>query len=376
MKKSTVICLLTSLVALTAASASVSVAWYATASRLAVEDINVTLSGSSELLISTKNEKGTFKSELNYEDLQQVEAFEPVSGLFRDEWFLKGEKNPKFYECPNSRSTIIIHSETNTYAEPTHFLAKKGFYSQELFLYSESNYYALLDLENTIIEPNSLANWSRAEKLAEEAKAKGRTKTAEEYYKELNNLVNSIRFSVLVDSPDKYDYKLFDPIKNQSSTKLGGLVDSSGDGYFDTAGINENKCETIYGEVNDRNLIKYLDSPQQEIIIENSSWHHANHDREAMQIDFASSYQNGLEIELENAMSLEEYKTLREKVVSRKASQEEKDALLLIPLSTGVATRIVLSIYFEGFDLDNTNETMSGSFTSKIGFDVVDKNII
>lgn len=372
MKKRTTICLLSCLVAITAASTSVSVAWYARAAFLSVEEINVRLAGSSDLLIGTSKEKTSFKSTLEYDDLLKVDAFEPVTSINQEEWFMMGNKYPVFYESFNDRATTIVSTETNVYAEPYEKVTTDGYYSQELYLYAENDYYAMINVENTSFQANQFSNWNRAQKLAEEYGAK----TAEEYYEDLNKIIDSIRFSVLVDTSSKYDYKLFDPVKNQETTKLGGLIDTHMVGIFDTAGFEELKCETLYGEVNDRNLISYYDEPQPEGIIGKHTWFNSGHDKTAKQINFEKSYENGLFIKEEEALSLAEYQALKQKVINRSATQEEIDSTLLIPVKTGVPSRIVLSIYFEGFDIDSIIETMSASFTCKITFDVVDYNII
>ena len=48
---------------------------------------------------------------------------------------------------------------------------------------------------------------------------------------------------------------------------------------------------------------------------------------------------------------------------------------LLIPLTSGVPTKIVLSIYLEGWDLDCVNATMGASFISKLSFKLKGGNV-
>ena len=51
------------------------------------------------------------------------------------------------------------------------------------------------------------------------------------------------------------------------------------------------------------------------------------------------------------------------------------DTSILIPLESGVPTKIVFSIYLEGWDLDCINATMGASFNTKLSFKLKGGNV-
>ena len=94
MKKKWLIYVLSSLIVVLAASTTMSVAWYATSDFLRVDDINITLNGSGELLIATKDEPTAYKSHLEYKDLKPAGLFDPVTSMMESNWMKDKKEKP------------------------------------------------------------------------------------------------------------------------------------------------------------------------------------------------------------------------------------------------------------------------------------------
>ena len=138
---------------------------------------------------------------------------------------------------------------------------------------------------------------------------------------------------------------------------------------------NNAKYEILYGSITNRSSILYKDINDTTYKVKTNVFD-SNHYPEAHQIDIEKSLNNGMVIEKENSVSFIENEEIYQKMLNRTATEEEINSLAIIPLSPKVATRIVLSIYFEGWDRDNLNETMGASFISKLSFGTFDKNIL
>ena len=376
MKKRALIFTLSSLIVVLAATTSMSVAWYATSDLLRIEGIDVSLYGGGELLIATEDREEAYKNYLPYSELKHVEGFAPVSSMMSDKWLKEGATSPKFYDIYNSSLNYLVKDSACVYAEPVELSVVDGYYSQELYIKSSADFYTVIDTENTYFKPNLQANYKKAQEIVAEGKT---TKSVDEIYDELNKLTNSIRFSILVLKDNYYDYKVIDPNKNED-TYYGGLMDTENTGFYDTCSDKDDKTksyEVLYGEVNDRKLISYYsDTSKIPSMVGDHSWYNAEHDKSSSVIDMEASKANGLEIKKEEALSLEEYETIKQKIIAQGASKEEIDSFLRIPLDANIPTKIVLSIYFEGWDHDSLNSTMSASFISSIKFGVINKDLI
>lgn len=376
MKKRGIFVLLSSMIVVLAASTTMSVAWYATSDLLRIEGIDVSLYSGGDLLIATEDKEESYKSYIPYSELKHVDGFAPVTSMMSSNWTKTKQEHPIFYNIYNSELNYLIKNSACVYAEPVELKAVDGYYTQELYIKSNSDFYAVIDTEKTYFKPNLQSNYKKAQEIFSQGKS---TKTVDEIYDDLNNLTNSIRFSVLVLKDNYYDYKIIDPNKNEE-TYFGGLLNSTNGEFFDVCVDKEdksNKYEVLYGEVNDRKLIRYYsDTSKIPGMVGKPSWYNAEHDKSAHVIDFEASKANGLEITKEQALSFSEYDAIKQKIVDHGATQEEKDAFLKIPLDANVPTKIVLSIYFEGWDHDSVNDTMGASFISSLSFSVINKNLI
>ena len=361
-KKRIIISVVTGTIALSLISLSASLAWYASSDRLLVDTIDISInSGDHHLFVSTSPSEDTFKEKIEKEELQTVEEFMPVSTMFKSAWMKNKEDTPVFYD---NASTAVPNDGVPDYEQ-----AKKGFFQQKLYFSSDMHldYYATLSGKDSIFKADEAANLLRAQALKEQID----DLSEEEIQSKLDNLVNSLRISILVPDEEYYGYYIVDPMKKTGDvTYLAGRLDNDKDGYFDTYESRDGNGEIIekeivYGEIKNRENVLYK-NPAGNMLRGGKS----GSSEEEQQHFFGNSFnarskanaytvdEDNLDIATmfaeEGALSLEEV--------------ESYDTPLRIPLRVGQVTEVVLSIYVEGWDLDCYNSTMGASFISTLSF--------
>ena len=346
-KRKLVISLILGTVALSVIGLSASLAWYASSDRLLVNTIDLDLrtDESVGLYISTRPEEESFKESLDTSELNEVKEFIPASSMFHDRWVSEKKGVPEFYEF----------TEHDTSGEPQFNPKSDGFFQQKLYLLNNINYYVTLDPEQTFITCDKTANNLRAQALA----GKVSSLTVDEIEEKLNQLENSMRFSILVNTPKFYQYYIVDPNKDENKvTYYAGRLDVNADDYFDTF----DGKEILYGQVENREAIAY-DNPEDPTFTKpfketkNEFFGNAfdgKTDKSAYTYNEQNSLQAGVKYKEEPSISLDDIAS--------------DDNPLLIPCYNGVPTEIVLSIYLEGWDLDCYNSTMGASFNAQLSF--------
>ena len=368
-KRRIIISTLVGTIALTTLSISISLAWYGARDRLSVDNLEINVSAKGNLRISKTGAEGSFVSDLvneDFNDLGDDFLFAPVSAMCSDVWMNNDatKETPIFYDCSEKK----VPSSGEPYLTEATF----GYFQQDLYLLtSMRNQYAVLYFDDeevtngTYFLHDQTSNEHRAEILYNKYPEWGLSK--KEIIEKLNNLEKSIRFSILVNEENYYRYFIVDPNKQDGEvTYLGGLLDNDRNGYFDTyKDTDKNYREVVYGEVNDRNKIIYDDpisdeAPSHIHVTEYNQYTANSFEPEfgnrpnAYTFNKEASEANGFEIAQENSISV--------------ATLKSDNPGLLIPLTSGVPTKIVLSIYLEGWDHDCVNATMGASFISKISF--------
>ena len=188
-------------VALSALSLSITLAWYASSDRLNVDAFNIEIVGSHNLLISTVNEEGSFKEELKTEDLNHVDLFVPASSMHKDTWMDQKSDTPLFYD----NSFYNVPSS----GVPQLKQVTRGYFQQKLYLLSDITYNVTLSVEDSKFLANEEANQVRAKKLHKD----NPILSEEEYLEKLNNLAKSLRLSILIPEEDNYAYFIVDTYK-------------------------------------------------------------------------------------------------------------------------------------------------------------------
>lgn len=350
-KRKLVISVILGTVALSVISLSASLAWYASSDRLQVNSIDLDLrtDESVGLYIGTSTNEEAFKEKLSNEDLNKVKQFAPTSSMFHNHWLDAKKDMPEFYNL----------TEHDIYGVPDfNKPSSDGFYQQKLYLLNNIDYYVTLDTEQTFITSDKTSNHLRAQALV----GKVGELTVDEIEEKLNKLENSMRFSILVNTPNFYQYYIIDPNKDENKvTYYAGRLDVNADDYFDTF----NDREILYGEVENRDAIVY-DNPEDPTFVKpfketpNEFFGNAfsgKNDKAAYTYNEQNSLQAGVKYKQEPSISLDDINS--------------NDNPLLIPCYNGVPTEIVLSIYLEGWDLDCYNSTMGASFDAQLSFKVL-----
>ena len=171
-----------------------------------------------------------------------------------------------------------------------------------------------------------------------------------------------MRYSILFNDPDEYQYIIIDPNKNDE-TYYGGLLDNNKNQYYDhfvsdTDGLN---YERVYGEIINQDKVVYdeasdIDSELENVNEEPNAFN-ARHKNGVKRFNLEKSLENGMEIKREEVYDLKDF--------------EGKDKPFTFTLKRDVPKEIVLSIYIEGWDLDSVNYTMGATFISNLTFMIV-----
>lgn len=335
-----------------AASITMTVAWYNGSSYLAINNINVGLHD-KKLSISTDNE--IFRDFIPDADLMKVGKFRAVSSMFCDDWIARKEEKPLFKGSFGTSTQNVVNSvdaANNT---------NGGYFSQEIFIKCDSDVYLTVDPEQTTFNSDEEENLSMIQDLREKFPGL----TDEEILFNLNNVVKSLRISLLVlndmddesnEFPD-YAYYIIDPFKDKI-TLMGGILDTDKDGFYD---YSYDKKEVLYGqsyttngqEVEDCLVYKEPTETDKEVSTKELTCFTSGDKANVSKIDLDASFANGLAIEEEHSVALEDV---------------EKE--ILIPLSTDVPKRIVLSFYQEGWDIENTDFVRYSHFYVNVIFKI------
>ena len=348
-----VLACLISLVALSSVGVATSLAWYQGATHLGVSSLDIELAGDNDLLLSTSPEFATFKNKLSTSDLPEVDAFIPVSTMFSSKWH-DGKNLPEFYEY----GSLTHVSEDGIPSSP--FKKTEGFFSETLYMWSDRNVYVGLDPTNCFVRAHEIANAATAKKIAGNL-----DKTEEEVTARLNSLEKAMRFSLY--DVETGAYYIFDPHK-EGPTYYAGVLDMMGTGSYDTyASHNGSHYEILYGEVNDRSLVRHgaSYSAYQAYEGELTSFN-SGHESGAYVYDEEASFAAGLTYVEEPSRELtEEYGDIDIDVNP-----------LVLALPANKAKPIVLSIYIEGWDRDCVNANMGASFLTQIQFKTLREMIL
>lgn len=336
--KKRIVVLLSSLIATLVTGVSFTVAWYASGQVMIVDDIELSFRGEKELFISTSDEEGSFKETLTKDDLLKVDTFKPVTSSQSSLWLENKEGIPKFRDGYPSQDKQVVPQ------------AHDGFYQQELYLYSEDDVIATLDKESVNFIPNETKNRSKAKELRSEFP----DLSEEEIFVNLNKISKSMRYSILLPNEENYAYYIIDPTKTDD-TYFGGVLDTNRSGYYDTFEKDGQVFERVYGEINDYDKVVYDNPNPSDVLAEGElTCFNANKAQGTRSFNLEESLNNGLEIAKENSITNDEFETK-----------------IQIPLVAQEPTKIVLSIYLEGWDLDNTNLVQQASFLAGLKFKIL-----
>ena len=371
-KSRLIITSLVGITALIAVSLSFSLAWYASSDRLAISSVDLSLRTDPLLKVSTSNELSTFVDELdlNSDELEEDGEkflFKPVSPMYRDDWLTDQADEPIFYE---SSFAAVVDGDNKS---PT----EQGFYQKKLYLWTEGNYYVGIDTKQCVFENDTTANSIRAQALSTSKENKDIQLTVAEIEESLNKLINCLRVSILINDVEDSSkinqrFNIINPTKQNSNDEVlyGGLLDNDNDGYYDTVPImdennNPIEAEYLYGDINDRSLVKHQDPEipgYEDERLEPSPRMKGNsfvgqHRKSVYTYDANASNEAGMRIKEEGALSIADLNNVGNRII--------------IPCYANQPREIVISIYLEGWDPDCINGTMGASFNTQLSFKIL-----
>ena len=341
-------------IALSVATLSMSVAWYAASDTARVETIIMTIDGDRELLISTEPD-GHYVQKLDNSDLMDPGAFTPLTAAYSSTW-LNITDAPVFYD----ETRYDINKDVDLLR-----VATSGYFSQKLYLLADDDLYITIDPTNTFIAPNS-NNKNYAAILYENYQKNGtaaqKALSKDDIEERLNKLVNAMRYSLLIKDLDTnlYDYYIIDPNKNQE-TIYGGLLDNNCDQYYDYYVDNGVNYERVYGELtgNKDNIVYDLASSEDsgyKHADEEPSAFNAKHKEGVRTFNYEASREKGIDFKKEESIEVSEFLNANKPIV--------------FPVYRDTPREITLSIYIEGWDLDSINYTMGSTFNANLSFTI------
>ena len=352
--------MLIGVIALSAATVSMAVAWYATSRQLYINSIDITIDADRELEISATRD-GEYVEHINFNENETNGIFMPVTSAHSSLWLSNEPDTPTFYD-----ETKFSEIEDASLFDKT----TTGYFSRKIYLRSDDDVYVTINPEKTFIKNYETEfrdyNKEYARRLYNEYQL-----YQDEYYKNLtideieerlDRVIKAMRFSILIKDVDEYSYTIIDPLK-EGDTLLGGVLDNDVDRYYDyyqVSGTDEYK-ERVYGEITakpeqyvyddalteDSSLIDESDAPNA---------FNARHKKGIKRFNLEESINKGLEIKKEEAIDLADF------------NNEVKP--YYFPVYRNTPKEVVVSIYIEGWDLESVNYTMGATFISELSFKI------
>ena len=343
-------------IALSVASISMSIAWFASSNRVRVSSFDISIDCDRELLISTDKDEG-YVERINYDEFSSSKNFLPLTTAHSSSWLDIKSDTPLFYD----ETRYSLDEDAKLYS-----VANRGYFSQKFYLKSDDDVYVTIDSKNSFINAKEDYNHTYAEEIYEEYQSGDdedlKKLTVEDIEARLNQLVKAMRYSILITDEDDYSYVIIDPNKNDE-TYLGGLLDNDIDYYYDYYQKKDDNAlyERVYGElIGDKDKIVY-DEPLNEDSgyeseDEEPSAFNAQHKKGVYQFNLEKSRANGVDFKKEEAIDIKSF------------DNEVKP--YHFPVYRDEPQEIVVSIYIEGWDLDSVNYTMGATFISDLYFTI------
>ena len=350
--------MLIGVIALSAATVSMAVAWYATSRQLYINSIDITIDADRDLKISSTRD-GEYVDDINFTEQEAFGVFMPVTSAHSSLWLSNKDDTPTFYD-----ETKYSETDSSDLFEK----ATNGYFSKKIYIKSDDDVLVTLNPEKSFIKnyETEIKDYNKeyAKKLYNEYQH-----SQDEYYKNLSiedieerldRVIKAMRFSILIKDEDEYSYQIIDPLK-EGDTYLGGVLDNDVDRYYDyykASGESEYK-ERVYGEINATKEQYVYD----EALTGDSSYKdasdapnafNARHKKGIKRFNLEESINKGLEIKKEESVDLNnaltEFKPFK---VYRNTPKE-----------------VCVSIYIEGWDLESVNYTMGATFISQLSFKI------
>ncbi|MGM9873305.1 MAG: hypothetical protein ACI31G_00055 [Bacilli bacterium] len=309
-------------------SLSCSLAFFFNATRLYIDGYDFLINTDKEIKLSLDKENNY--SELSQDQLLSETIFTPVSSSYSSTWLTDPNIDTPQFRKNYSDIDAVSHLDSG--------IASSGFYSQTMYLYSEHNIRSVtISSELTTIKEDAIKNqntYNQYHELYPSLTLEG-----------LNNIKKSIRISLLTFEDDGLKkYYIIDPYKEEE-TYFYGRLDNDADGYYDYTSDNK---EIMFGEY--EGSLVYEEAQEEDTNIDSPL------------TIFSSNTKKGIQ----KVSPGNDFVAKKEDSLTLKEAERE----INIPLLGKQYKKIVLSIYLEGWDLDNYDYSRFGSFIININFKI------
>ena len=376
-------------------SISMSMAWFLGSLDLYVRDITLELDVDADLRISLEDKFKYAKEAVNSDDLGEIENFIPVSSMLSYNWLDEPEQRvyPQF----------IAQYKTSFQKDPIPVIAKKGYFTRVVYLFSDHHMYATFDSEKTTISPNIELNYEKAREKAHykaideyrdvadrEIAELGITDEAtknviyervkddlEVEYKDkiltsLNKIEDSLRISILdYENLTHNNYTIIDPKKTEDPVVFGGRLSTSirkdyFDYYSEYSHGEDSLKETLFGEIlGQDHELAYLPKATEDVPAEGThTCFNAGTRKGVMALDMN---------DLKSNVVFAEEQSISPTVADVSKHRNNRDEGYLIELFPNVAHPLTLSVYLEGWDRDNVDATQEAAFDMSIHFKILEQ---
>lgn len=332
-----------------AASVTSTYAWFEVSEHAKVSQLDFSIRDEADLEIGLKNEDGGY------------DYYHSIDDRILETHFARYHANSELNDLSSNYQSLWLNEDTNpevdfpilrrSYAlkENPHqiFVAQSGFYQFEFFLKSNRDMYLFLDSERCYATPLHELNMATANASKEAV-------TAET----LDRIVNACRVSFY----SSRGFFIWEPnVEVSSNTVFGGALDLNGDGYYD----DYNGKEIVYGEYDDNAPLIYDEASSEDnpVPSKTRSSFYASHKAGIAPFNREKSEAAGLSFAKETTY------TLADLSIPKGTVQYDAGTMHpLLALKTGIPTRLVVTIYLEGWDLDMIDSIGEGHFTLGLGF--------
>lgn len=331
-----------------AASVTSTYAWFEVSEHAKVSQLDFSIHDEADFEIGLKNNDDGY------------DYYHDVDDQILENHFSRYQPNSALHDLSSNYQSLWLNESTNpetdfpvlrrAYAdkEKPHqiYVAQSGYYQFEFFLKSDRDMYLFLDWDSCYAKPLHDLNVTTAAALG--------NVTAEA----LDNVVNACRVSFY----SSMGFTIWEPNASAGSTTVfGGALDLNGDGYYDDLGGKE----VVYGEYSDDAPLVYDEAPTEDIVptSDTHSSFVATHRAGIAPFNLGKSEAAGLSFAHETTY------TLSELCIPEGVGQYDPSTMHpLLALHAGVPTRLVVTIYLEGWDLDMVDSIGDGHFTLGLGF--------
>lgn len=322
-------------------------AWFSSSNYLEVDRFKITVGDQERIEYGLVVPQGlhpdfgapgdiVYFAELNREILQSYgylnpwDKFKPVSSMFQSNWL---DPSVDWFDetafasiTPEFRTHYSGLTDTKSANR-----AESGFMQFEFYMRSNLDMDLYLDAKSSL-----LADETTNRQVANQNGLNPAN---------LDKIKDYMRVSFLTEE----GFKIWEPNVSQSSqTKFGGRLDVlSYDGYFDYDVLTDK--EMMFGEYNSDDFLVYNEEARVTSVDKYNSFSALTHPM-AVPLNIEASEANGLVIAKETTYTTAE-------LVDQNLSANR-----LVHLRPNRPTRMVVSIYAEGWDLDATTETQYASF--------------